>query len=211
MRFADRSDAGRQLAEQLTPLAGERPVIIALPRGGVPVGVEVAAALKAPLDILAVRKLGAPGNPELAVGAVAEDGTGVFDQRSAELLGMTRSMFDATLERESHELRRRVERYREGRPRRSLRGRAVIIVDDGLATGLTVLAAVRAARQAGARHVVVGVPVGAASSLAMLAEEADEVVCVKIPPRLLGVGMWYSDFEPVSDEEVLALLRAGAR
>lgn len=210
MRFADRRDAGRQLAARLSSLADERPVVIALPRGGVPVGVEVAAALSAPLDILAVRKLGAPGNPELAVGAVAEDGTGVFDQRSAEQLGMTRAMFDATLQRESRELRRRVERYRGGRPRRSLQGQAVIVVDDGLATGLTVLAAVRAVRQAGARRVTVGVPVGAASSLAMLAEEADEVVCVTIPPRLLGVGMWYGDFEPVSDEQVLELLRAAS-
>ena len=208
MRFADRRDAGRQLAAQLSSLADERPVIIALPRGGVPVGAEVAASLGAPLEILAVRKLGAPGNPELAIGAVAEDGTGVLDQRSAEQLGMTHSMFDRTLERESRELRRRVERYRAGRPPMSLDGRTVIVVDDGLATGLTVLAAVRAMRQAGARRVIVAVPVGAASSVAMLEDEADEVIAVTVPLRLLGVGMWYRDFEPVSDREVIALLDA---
>ena len=173
MQFADRRDAGRQLAARLAALAAEQPVIVALPRGGVPVGVEVASALHAPLDILAVRKLGAPGNPELAVGAVAEDGSGVLDQRSAEMLGMTRAMFDATLQREARELRRRVERYRKGGLRTPLEGRVVIIVDDGLATGLTVLAAIRAVRAAGARRVVVGVPVGARESLQMLADEAD--------------------------------------
>lgn len=206
MQFADRRDAGRQLAARLAALADEQPVVVALPRGGVPVGVEVASALHAPLDILAVRKLGAPGNPELAVGAVAEDGSGVFDQRSAEMLGMTREMFDATLQRESRELRRRVERYRKGGSRTPLEGRVVIIVDDGLATGLTVLAAIRAVRAAGARRVVVGVPVGAREPLQMLADEADEVVCVSVPSRLLGVGMWYDDFSPVSDEQVVALL-----
>lgn len=206
MQFSDRRDAGRQLAARLAPLALQKPVVVALPRGGVPVGAEVAAALRAPLEILAVRKLGAPGNPELAIGAVAEDGSGVLDRRSAEMLGMTRAMFDDTLAHESRELRRRVERYRQGRAPLSLRGRAVIVVDDGLATGLTVLAAARAVRRAGARRVVVGAPVGARQSLQVLAEEVDEIVCVSVPARLLGVGMWYRDFAPVSDEEVVGLL-----
>ncbi len=181
-------------------------MIVALPRGGVPIAVEVAHALGAPLDVLAVRKLGAPGNPELGVGAVTEDGTGVLDQRSAEALGMTQAMLDATLARESGELRRRVERYRDGRAPISLSGRTVIVVDDGLATGLTDLAAVRALRKRGARRIIVAVPVGSSESVSMLTVEADEVVCLEIPRRLYGVGMWYRDFEAVSDEEVLALL-----
>jgi putative phosphoribosyl transferase len=206
MRFLDRRDAGRRLGAELKPFADERPVIVALPRGGVPVALEVARALRAPLDILAVRKLGAPGNPELGVGAVAEDGTGVLDPRSAGMLGMTETMLDATLARESRELRRRVERYRDGRPSIPVSGRTVIVVDDGLATGLTDLAAVRALRKRGAQRIVVAVPVGSSESVSMLAEEADRVVCLMIPRRLFGVGMWYRDFTPVSDEQVLALL-----
>ena len=146
MVFEDRRDAGRRLAERLAPFAQERPIVVALPRGGVPVAAEVAKVLGAPLDVLAVRKLGAPGNPELAVGAVAEDGTGVLDGDMARRTGMTRELFDRTLERESRELRRRTERYRAGRAAMDVRGRTVIVVDDGLATGLTDLAAVRALR-----------------------------------------------------------------
>ncbi len=210
MQFHDRHDAGRRLAAELLPLAPERPVIVALPRGGVPIGVEVARALGAPLDVLAVRKLGAPGNLELGVGAVAEDGTGVLDPWSASAMGMTQAVLDATLARESLELRRRVERYRDGRPPIDVRGRTVIVVDDGLATGLTDLAAVRALRKRGARRIIVAVPVGSSESVSMLAEEADRVVCLTVPQRLFGVGMWYRDFTPVSDEEVLALLAEAA-
>jgi predicted phosphoribosyltransferase/dienelactone hydrolase len=210
MEFLDRAEAGRRLAAELTDFAAERPVIVALPRGGVPVAVEVARALRAPLEILAVRKLGAPGNPELGVGAVAEDGTGVLDPQSAGMMGMTQAMFDETLERESHELRRRVERYRDGRAPIPVRGRTVIVIDDGLATGLTDLAAVRALRKRGARRVVVAVPVGSGEAVSLLAREADRVICLTIPHRLLGVGRWYRDFAPVSDEQVLALLASAS-
>lgn len=211
MEFLDRRDAGVRLAAELTEFAQEQPVVVALPRGGVPVAAEVARALGAPLEILAVRKLGAPGNPELGVGAVAEDGTGVLDPQSAGQLGMTQAMLDETLARESEELQRRVERYRDGRAPIALGGRTVIVVDDGLATGLTDLAAVRALRKRGARRIVVAVPVGSGESVSMLAEEADRVICLTIPERLLGVGVWYRDFAPVSDEEVIALLsEAGA-
>lgn len=210
MQYLDRRDAGRRLAVELMPFADEQPVIVALPRGGVPIGVEVARTLHAPLEILAVRKLGAPGNPELGVGAVAEDGTSVLDAYSAEVLGMTQAMLDATLAQESQELRRRVGRYRDRRPSIPVRGRTAIVVDDGLATGLTDLAAVRTLRKRGARRIVVGVPVASSESVSMLAAEADRVVCLTVPRRLFGVGMWYSDFTPVSDEEVLALLREAA-
>ena len=206
MRFLDRRDAGRRLAAELIALADELPVIVALPRGGVPVAAEVARALAAPLDILAVRKLGAPGNPELGIGAVAEDATGVLDVRSAGRLGMTRPMLDATLSQESQELRRRVERYRDGRAAIPVSGRTVIVVDDGMATGLTDLAAVKALRKRGARRIVVAVPVASRESVAMLGKEADRVVSVMIPRRLFGVGVWYEDFTAVSDEQVIALL-----
>jgi len=206
MQFVDRHDAGRRLAAELLPHAKDRPVVVALPRGGVPIAVEVARALDAPLDVLAVRKLGAPGNPELGVGAVAEDGTGVLDRRSAGALGMTAELLEATLARESEELRRRVERYRDGRAPIPVDGRTVIVVDDGLATGLTDLAALRALRKRGARRIVVAAPVGSPESVSMLSEEADEVLCLVVPQRLFGVGMWYADFSAVSDEEVLALL-----
>jgi putative phosphoribosyl transferase len=206
MRFRDRRDAGRRLAAELVDLAQERPVIVALPRGGVPVAAEVARALGAPLEILAVLKVGAPGNPELAVGAIAEDGTGVLDPRSAGRLGMTEALLEETLERDSEELRRRVERYRDGRAPIAVGGRTAIVVDDGLATGLTVLAAVRALRRREPARIVVAVPVGAGESVSMLAEEVEEVVCLTTPEPLLGVGRWYRDFTPVSDEQVIEAL-----
>ena len=190
---------------------GERsPVVVAVPRGGVPVAVELARAFGAPLEIVAVRKLGAPGNPELGVGALAEDGTAVLDPRSAAMLGLTRAMLDEAVERESAELRRRVELYRQGHPRLQLAGREVILVDDGLATGLSDLAAVRALRKREAGRVVVAVPVGSEAAVSMLAQEADRVVCVMVPERLGGVGLWYRDFSPVSDEEVVRLIAGAA-
>ena len=211
MVFLDRRDAGRQLAEQLTPLADERPVVIALPRGGVPVAFEVAERLRAPLDVLAVRKLGAPGNPEFGVGAIVEDGTAVLNAYTARHVGMSEDVLDAAVRREIRELRRRVERYRDGRQPLDVRGRTVIIVDDGLATGLTDLAAVRAMRARGAGRIVVAVPVGARESVALVGKEADQVVCHTIPRELLGVGRFYDDFSPVPDAEVVALLEVAAR
>jgi putative phosphoribosyl transferase len=210
MEFLNRHDAGRKLALQLMPFADERPVVIALPRGGVPVAVEVARVLDAPLDILAVRKLGAPANPEYGVGAITEDGSAVLNTETARSVGMTRQELEATVEREVTELRRRVKSYRDGRPRIDVRGRTVIVVDDGLATGLTDLAAVRALRARGATRIVVAVPVGARESVALVGEEADEIVCHTIPHELLGVGHWYRDFSPVSDAEVIATLAAAS-
>jgi putative phosphoribosyl transferase len=206
MRFRDRRDAGRRLAAELVDLAQEQPVVVALPRGGVPVAAEVARALGAPLEIFGVLKVGAPGNPELAVGAIAEDGSGVLDPRSAGRLGMTQAMLDEALERVAKELRRRVERYRAGRAPVAVGRRTAIVVDDGLATGLTVLAAVRALRRRDPARIVVAVPVGSDESVAMLAEEVDRVVCLMTPEPLLGVGRWYWNFAPVSDDQVIEAL-----
>jgi putative phosphoribosyl transferase len=215
MRFIDRREAGRRLAGELQRFADERPVIVALPRGGVPVAVEIARALNAPLDLLAVRKLGAPGRPEFAVGAVAEDRVGVFDEGRSSATGMTQDLLDRTLDREAAELERRVAAYRHGRPPISVDGRTVILVDDGLATGLTDLAAVRAVRGRGAARVVVAAPVASREAVTLLRREADDVVCVMVSQSLRSIGEWYEDFSEVADAEVTALLAgagtAGAR
>jgi predicted phosphoribosyltransferase len=205
-RFDDRRDAGRRLAEALLPLAGEHPVVVALPRGGVPVGREVADALGAPLEILAVRKLGAPHNPEYGIGAIAEDGTRVFDPEALAVLGIAGGVLDSIVARETAELRRRVAAYRAGRPPASIADRTAIVVDDGVATGVTDTAALRALRRMRPRRLILAVPVCAPDSAARLREEADEVICLVEPTRLYGVGQWYRDFSQVSDEDVIAAL-----
>jgi putative phosphoribosyl transferase len=205
-RFADRREAGRQLAVQLLVLADERPVVVGLPRGGIPVAAEVAAALAAPLDFLAVRKLGAPHNPEYGIGAVAEDGTRVFDPEALAVLDIDNRALEAIVDRETAELRRRVISYRHGREPLALEGRTVIVVDDGVATGVTDTAALRAIRRLRPRRLVLAVPVCAPDSAARLRDEADEVVCLLEPRMLYGVGQWYEDFSQVSDDEVIAAL-----
>ena len=209
MVFSDRRDAGRRLAEQLRSYAGVSPVVVALPRGGVPVAAEVAEALGAPLDILAVRKLGAPGHPELAVGAVAEDDVGVIDARTIRAASMSEDQLNATLDRESAELGRRVRAYRGERAPIDLAGRTVIIVDDGLATGLTDLAGVRAVRGRGARRIIVAAPVASRAAVDLIGTEADEVVCAFVPPDLRSVGEWYADFSEVTDDQVISVLEGG--
>jgi putative phosphoribosyl transferase len=210
-RFSNRHDAGQQLAAQLLPLAAEQPVVIGLPRGGVPVAEEVALALDgAPLEVLAVRKIGAPGNPEYGIGAIAEDGTRLFDLEAVAALGIEAGALEEIVARESAELRRRVEAYRGDRPPLALRGRTVIVVDDGVATGVTDTAALRAARRRGPRRLVLAVPVCAPDSAARLRQEADELVCLIEPEQLYGVGQWYADFTQVSDAEVLAALQRAA-
>jgi putative phosphoribosyl transferase len=207
-RFADRRDAGRQLAERLAPLAAEDPVVVALPRGGVPVAREVATALGAQLEILAVRKLGAPHNPEYGIGAVAEDGTRVIDSEAVAVLGLSGGVVDSLIARETEELRRRVSAYRGDRSALELEGRTVIVVDDGVATGVTDTAALRAVRRRRPARTILAVPVCPPDSAARLGDEADEVVCLAMPPLLYGVGQWYRDFSQVSDEEVVTALRS---
>ncbi len=206
-RFADRKDAGGRLAERLLPLAAENPIVVALPRGGVPVAREVALALDAPLDFLAVRKLGAPHNPEYGIGAVAEDGTRVIDPEAVAVLGINGGALDAIVERETAELRRRVTAYRGERPPPDLSDRIVVVVDDGVATGATDTAALRAVRHQNPRRTILAVPVCALEAAARLHEEADDVVCLFSPAPFYGVGQWYRDFSQVSDQEVVSTLR----
>jgi len=206
--FADRREAGRRLAERLVPLVKENPVVVGLPRGGVPVASEVATALDAPLEIFAVRKLGAPHNPEYGIGAIAEDGTRVFDSRALAALEIDNEMLESMVGRETAELRRRVGAYRGTRAALSLAGRTVIVVDDGVATGVTDTAALRAIRRQGPHRLLLAIPVCARDSLSRLQSEADEVVCLVAPPLLYGVGQWYRDFAQVSDQEVISALEA---
>jgi predicted phosphoribosyltransferase len=208
--YADRRDAGRRLAERLSALAAEKPVVVALPRGGVPVAKEIADALDAPLEILAVRKLGSPQNPEYGIGAVAEDGTTVVDPEAAAVVGVRNGELDAIVAREVAELARRVRAYRGDRPPLDLENRTVIVVDDGVATGVTDTAGLRAVRRRRPRRVVLAVPVCSPDSLGRLRKEADEVVCLRTPPLLRGVSQYYRDFSQVSDEEVLRDLQLRA-
>jgi putative phosphoribosyl transferase len=208
-RFADRREAGRQLAAQLLPLAAESPIVVGLPRGGVPVADEVAAALGAPLEVFAVRKLGAPHNPEYGIGAIAEDGTRVFDPEALAVLDIDGGVLDAIVARETEELRRRVDTYRDrDRPPVPFEGRTVIVVDDGVATGVTDTAALRAIRRHRPRRLLLAVPVCPPDTAARLQEEADEIICLIVPARMYGVGEWYDDFGQVSDQQVIATLGA---
>jgi putative phosphoribosyl transferase len=209
--FADRRDAGRRLAEILKELDQANPIVIALPRGGVPVAGEIARALDAPLEILAVRKIGAPGRPEFGIGAIAEDGTRVIDEEAIAVLGVRNGELEQIVSRERAELDRRVLAYREERPPPDFRDRTVVIVDDGAATGLTVTAAIRAVRRHKPRRIVLAVPVCSSEALAVLRDEADQVVCLRVPRRLRSVGNWYRDFAQVSDAEVIAELRRPAK
>lgn len=208
--FSDRVDAGRQLAQHLAHLRGRDLVVLGLPRGGVPVAVEVADALDAPLDVIVVRKLGVPFQPELAMGAIGEGGARVLDTGVLAHTGVTPGDLEAVERRERAELDLRVARLRRGRERIDLDGRTVVIVDDGIATGSTARVACQVARHLGAAKVILAVPVGPAETIRHL-PEADEVVCVSMPERFVAVGYHYRDFSPTSDEEVIVLLDAAAR
>ena len=208
--FVDRVDAGRQLARQLEALRGQDVVVLGLPRGGVPVAFEVAQALDAPLDVIVVRKLGVPFQPELAMGAIGENGVRVLDSEVMFEAAVTDTELQIVESRERAVLAQRAARLRRGRPRIDVRGRTVVIVDDGIATGSTVRAACQVARQLGASRIVVAVPVAPAQTVHHLAE-ADTVVAVSIPDRFVAVGVHYRDFTPTTDDEVIALLDKSQR
>jgi putative phosphoribosyl transferase len=207
-RFRDRLDAGRALALALEEYRG-RPdvVVLGLPRGGVPVAAEVAEALGAPLDVFVVRKLGVPGHDEFAMGAIARGGVQVLDRPTIDALSIPQAAIDRVAEREQRELERREREYRGDRPPPPVSGRIAILVDDGLATGASMRAAVAALRKLGPARIVVAVPVGAARTCRTLQDEADEVVCVSAPEDFQAVGLWYDDFGQTSDAEVQTALR----
>src|SRR5215469_10943904 len=207
VRFRDRTDAGRRLAEKLAAYA-DRPdiVVLGLPRGGVPVAFEVARALAAPLDVFVVRKLGFPGHEELAMGAVATGGVRVLNDEVVHGLGIPEDRIDAVAARELQELARRERAYRDGRAPPDVTGKTVILVDDGLATGATMRAAVQALKRQGPERIVVAVPAASPDTSAGLNAEADEVVCVITPEPFVAVGYWYDDFAQTTDAEVCDLL-----
>jgi predicted phosphoribosyltransferase len=206
--FANRHDAGRALGAKLRHYANRKDVIVlALPRGGVPVGFEVAEVLDAPLDVFLVRKLGMPGHPEFAIGAIASGGVRVLNADVMRGYGVSRAAVEAIAREEGFELERRERAYRQGRAMPDLTGRVVILVDDGLATGSTMRAAVEAVRQLGPSRIVVAAPVGAPDTCDEFREIANEVVCAITPEPFAAVGLWYRDFSQTTDEEVRALLR----
>lgn len=212
-QFDDRRQAGRVLARSLRHLAGDPSLLVlALPRGGVPVGFEVAQALGAPLDVLVVRKLGLPGQEELAIGAIASGGVRVLNEDVVSQLGIDEEVIDAVARREIEELASREARYRDGGPPfPDVSGRTVVLVDDGLATGSTMRAAVAALRASGPTRLVVAVPVSSFEAYQTLKRVADEMVCVLTPEPFIAVGLWYRDFSQTTDQEVRELLEASRR
>ena len=207
--FSDRREAGRELATRLPPVRADEVVVLALPRGGVPVAYEIARALGAPLDVFLVRKLGTPGHPELAMGAIASGGIRVLNDEVVQHLNIPPELIDAVAEREQVELERREAEYRHGAPLPSLRNRTVILVDDGLATGSTMKAAVEAVKHEQPARVIVAVPVGAPETCRALTTIADEVICARMPSPFSAVGQWYRDFTQTTDHEVTDLLEKG--
>jgi putative phosphoribosyl transferase len=211
MLFRDRADAGQVLAAKLMKYAN-RPnvVVLGLPRGGIPVAFEVARALHAPLDVFLVRKLGVPWQPEYAMGAIASGAIRVLNDEAIERLRIPEDVIESVAREETDELERREKAYRDDQPPPNLRGRTVILVDDGLATGSTMRAAIAAVRQLGPMRVVVAVPVGHRETCLEFEDEADEVICARMPEPFYGVGQWYGDFSQTTDDEVRDLLEQAA-
>lgn len=208
MVFHDRTDAGRRLAVELLPFAGS--VVVGLPRGGVIVAAEVSAALEAPLDLIVVRKLGAPGQPELGIGAIGEGGVEVLNQDLIDMLGITDAALRRVRDREREELVRREVMYRQGQPPLPVAGHTVLLVDDGLATGITAKAAARVLRSRDAERIVLAVPVGAPDTVRDLRSEVDQIVCLETPRWFRAVGQWYEDFRQTTDAQVIECLERAA-
>jgi len=204
--FKDRRDAGRRLAGKLSRFKDERPVVFALPRGGVPVGYEISRALGAPLDVFVSRKLGAPGQPEFGIGAVATGGVRVLNEEVVRRLGIPDDYVEYITERETAEVERRLRYFKGDRPEPDVGGRTAILVDDGLATGVTARAAVEALRRRGPARIVLAVPVCAAQTAEYFRSGVDELVCLEFPTNLGAIGFWYRNFDQTSDEEVVELL-----
>lgn len=204
--FTDRVDAGRRLADLLLPLAGSDPVVLALPRGGIPVAAEIARALQAQLDVLVVRKLGVPYQPELAMGALGEDGVVVWNDDVRRLARVSDEDVRELVRRETDEVRRRARLLRGEKRPVDVTGRTAVVVDDGAATGSTALAGCRVVRARGAARIIVAVPVAPSSTIAKLAAEADEVVTVLAPASFSSVGQWYEDFSQLTDDEAMRLI-----
>jgi putative phosphoribosyl transferase len=206
-RFDDRVDAGRQLAELVAPrIEGARSVILGLPRGGVPVAKEIASRVGAPLDVLLVRKLGVPWQPELAFGAISSGDVIVYNEEVLRMLDLSPQEIDEVVERERVELARRERLYRGGRPPVPVSGKTAVVVDDGIATGSTMRAALRALATRGVSRTIVASPVAPPETVERLLAEAQDVICLQMPPNLAAIGFWYEDFAPVPDEEVERLL-----
>ena len=208
--FRDRADAGRQLADQLGSYAADRPIVLALPRGGVVTAFEVAHALHAPLDVLVVRKLGAPAQPEFGVGAIAPGDVRIVDHDSMRLAGMDDADLHRVIDRETAELQRREHLYRAGKEPLDVHGRTVILVDDGVATGVTVRAAIASLRKSGAGRIVLAVGVIPPETAGRLRGEVDDLVYILMPEDLVAVGLYFDDFRQVEDDEVVALLERAA-
>ncbi|MGI8859054.1 MAG: phosphoribosyltransferase [Rubrobacteraceae bacterium] len=209
--FKDRADAGRRLAGSLARYRNEGPTILALPRGGVPVGYEISRSLGAPLDVIVARKLGAPDQPELGIGAVAPDGVRILNTAAVRAIGISKDYLDKITRKETAEMKRRLRHFRGGRHELEIRGRTAILVDDGLATGVTARAAIETLRRRNPKRVVLAVPICAAPTAAWIRNEVDDLVSLKTPPELGAIGLWYRNFDQTSDAEVVRLLEDARR
>lgn len=209
--FRDRVDAGQQLAQRLIKYQDKNPLILALPRGGVVVGFEIASALGAPLDVIIARKIGAPGMPEFGIGAIAPGGVLILDEHTTHLLGISKEEIDLIASRENEEMERRITLYRGGRPMPEARNKTVILVDDGIATGVTARAAIQAIRRQKPDWLALAAPVCAPDTARLLRTEVDDFICIESPSDFRAISLWYANFRQTSDEEVMSLLNRAWR
>jgi len=204
--FQNRQQAGQKLAKDLQQYRSKKPIILGIPRGGVVVACEVAKALQAPLDVIVARKIGAPLQPEFAIGAIAPGGIRVFNEESVRYFALNKQDLNALVSREQQEMQRRIELYRAGRKKLDLENQIVIVIDDGLATGLTALAAVRSVKKAGAKEIILAIPVAAADTMRNMAHEVDKIIYLSAPEYFGAVSRFYEEFPQTTDEEVITIL-----